>query len=194
MTAPDWIPSAIASYGYVALFAAAIIEGPIATVIGAFLASQGLLSLFAVYAVAVAGDLVGDLLLYELGRSGKTSGQWLRNKLGIRRRRQLAILQERVRARPGAALLFGKLTHAAGFLVLLAAGAVQIPILPYLGFNLLGTLPKIALFVLIGYFAGATYNRIDTYFWITSCALFVTIFLGIGVYVRRRLAVDPPEA
>lgn len=194
MTTPDWIASAISTYGYAALFLATVVEGPIATVIGAFLAAQGLLQVDLVYAIAVAGDLVGDLLFYLVGRSGKLGGHVGWNRLNERRRKRLAVLREQLRAHPAGPLLLGKLTHAAGFLVLLAAGAARVPIVPFLGFNLLGTLPKVALFVLIGYFAGAAYNRIDTYLWIASCALFVVVLLGIGLYLRRRLALDPPEA
>lgn len=193
MTTPDWISSVISTYGYAALFLATIVEGPIATVIGAFLASQGLLQVDLVYAIAVAGDLVGDLILYLVGRAGKLGGNGWWKKLDDRRRRRLAVLREQLRANPAGPLLLGKLTHAAGFLVLLAAGVARVPVPRFLGLNLLGTLPKAALFVLIGYFAGAAYNRIDTYLWIASCALFVVVLLGAFMYVRRRLALDPPE-
>lgn len=186
MTTLDWISSAISTYGYGALFLATVVEGPIATVIGAFLASQGLLDTAAVYAVAVSGDLVGDTLLYLLGRSGRMP----RRLVGTRQRRRLDALQAIFREHPGKTLLLGKLTHAAGFLVLVAAGLTRIRIVPFLGFNLLGTLPKTGLFVLIGYFAGAAYARIDTYLWIVSCALFVCVFLGLALYVRRRVALD----
>ncbi|TCW75493.1 hypothetical protein C5O80_37515 [Burkholderia sp. SRS-46] len=194
MASLDWLASIIASYGYVALFLASVIEGPIATVIGAFLASQGLLHVGVVYAIAVSGDLVGDLLCYGVGRSGRLPGLRWHAVSGARQQQRFAMLKTRFHAHAGSTLLAGKLTHAAGFLVLLAAGAARIPMARFLWFNLLGTLPKTALFVLIGYFAGAAYHRIDAYLWIASCAVFVLIFLGVGLYVRRRVRLEPPEA
>ncbi|WP_019939219.1 DedA family protein [Bordetella sp. FB-8] len=193
MSSLDWISSSIASYGYVALFAAAVLEGPIATVIGAFLASQGLLDLSGVYATVVLGDLAGDLLYYYAGRFGSMPGRRWGSVLSARRQRHLKTVQAHLSRHAGKTLLFGKLTHAAGFLVLLAAGAAQIPLPRFLGYNLLGTLLKSAAFVLLGYFAGAAYHRIDTYLWLASCGVIALIGIAAGVVLRRRYTPDLSE-
>lgn len=182
---PDWILSAISSYGYAALFVAALIEGPMATVFGAVLASQGLLHLGGVYAVAVAGDLVGDLILYGLGRSGRLSRPLLCRRFDLGRYRHLGLLVERFRAHPGRVLVTAKLTHAAGLLVLLSAGAAKIPVWRFLGFNLLATLPKSGLFLLMGYCAGAAWHRIDIWLWMFSCSVLVVLGITLVLYLRR---------
>lgn len=187
MTSLDWISSSIADYGYAALFAASMLEGPIATVIGAFLASQGLLELSGVYATVVLGDLSGDLLYYGIGRLGRR--RW-RGVFSLRRQRHLAALQAYLHKHAGKTLLVGKLTHAAGFLVLLAAGASRIPLQRFLGYNLLGTLLKSAAFALLGYFAGAAYHRIDTYLWLASCAAISLTGLVAGILLRRRFTLE----
>ena len=51
----------------------------------------------------------------------------------------------------GKTLLMGRLTHGAGALILLPAGAVRIPFATFFWFNLLGTLPKSQLLLLLGY-------------------------------------------
>ncbi len=193
MASLDWVSSSIASYGYAALFAAAVLEGPIATVIGAFLASQGLLEPSGVYATVVLGDLAGDLLYYWAGRFGSQPGRRWRSRLSLGRRRHLEALQAHLHRHAGKTLLFGKLTHAAGFLVLIAAGAAQVPLPRFLGYNLLGTLLKSAAFVLLGYFAGAAYHRIDTYLWLASCAVIALIGIAAGVLLRRRYLPDLSE-
>jgi membrane protein DedA with SNARE-associated domain len=190
----DSVSLAIAAHGYAALFLATLVEGPIATVIGAFLASQGLLDLAAVYAVAVAGDLAGDLLLYAIGRAEWVPQRLRRMGYAGRVQRWLGASRGRLCAHAGRMLVFGKLTHAAGFLVLLAAGAARVPILPFVGYNLLGTLPKSAIFLLLGFFLGASYHRIDTYLWIASCVALLLVCVVVAVYVRRRAASDPPGA
>ena len=193
MASLDWVSSNIAGYGYAALFVAAVLEGPIATVIGAFLASQGLLELSGVYATVVLGDLAGDLLYYCVGRLGSMPGRRWRRAPNLRRQRHLATLRGYLHQHAGKTLLIGKLAHAAGFLVLLAAGAARVPLPRFLGYNLLGTLLKSAIFVLLGYFAGAAYHRIDTYLWIASCTVIAIAGLGAGVLLRRRFTLDMSE-
>ncbi|HEX8011326.1 MAG TPA: VTT domain-containing protein [Casimicrobiaceae bacterium] len=194
MTTLDWLSAAIASYGYVALLLATIVEGPIATVIGSFLASQGLLDGPLVYAIAVLGDLIGDALFYGAGRIGSLTSLFARSAFIERRRGQLARLATRFRTRPGGTLLFGKLTHAAGFLVLLAAGAARVPMTAFFGYNLLGTLPKAGVFFAIGYLAGAAYARVNSYLGLVSLVAFPLLCLALGIYFRRRLAFDQPES
>lgn len=184
-TMPEWATSAITSYGYAALFIAALVEGPMATVFGAILASQGLLQLGGVYTVAVAGDLTGDLILYGLGTSGRVTTALLCRRFNPGRCRQLDGFIAQFRSHPGRVLVTAKLTHAAGFLVLLSAGAARIPIWLFLRFNLLATLPKSGLLVLLGFFAGAAWRRIDLWLWLFSCLSLVVIGIILIVYLRR---------
>lgn len=191
----DPIAVTITQHGYAALLLAAIVEGPIATVIGAFLASQGLLDAVLVYAVAVAGDLIGDCICYGIGRSGwialrRTSMGGSQQDGSKHRWRRFLTLARRLKTHAGRMLLFGKLTHSAGFLVLLTAGAVRIPVTAFLGYNLLGTLPKSALFMVIGYFFGTAYTEIDSYLAIASCLIFAAICLGAGMWLRKRLLLS----
>ncbi|NDL61659.1 DedA family protein [Acerihabitans arboris] len=182
---PEWILSAISSYGYAALFVAVLVEGPMATVFGAILAAQGLLHIGGVYTVAVIGDLTGDVILYGLGRSGRIPTSRLRRRFNLGRWRHLAPLLAQFRTHPGRVLVTAKLTHAAGFLVLLSAGAARIPIWLFLTFNLLATLPKSGLFVLLGFFAGAAWQRIDLWLWVFSCSVLAVLVITFILYLRR---------
>ncbi len=175
----------VTHYGYAALLLATIVEGPIATVIGAFLASQGLLDISLVYGVAVAGDLIGDVICYTIGRSGYVMllPHWRR--ASVRRRQQVAALGRHFHAHAGRTLLFGKLTHSVGFLVLLTAGAIRIPMPTFLGYNFLGTLPKTALFAAIGFVAGSAYHQINSYIAVISLLIFLIICLGVGHWFRK---------
>jgi len=184
-TMPEWIISAISSYGYAALFFAALLEGPMATIFGAILASQGLLHLGGVYTVAVAGDLTGDLLLYGLGMSGRLTTMRLFRRFDPGRCQQLQPFMAQFRSHPGRVLVTAKLTHAAGFLVLLSAGAARIPLWLFLKFNLLATLPKSGLLLLLGVFAGAAWRRIDLWLWLFSCSSLVVLGIILIVYLRK---------
>lgn len=185
--------SFISIYGYAALFIAALVEGPMASVIGAFLASRGLLDLGGVYLISVLGDMGGDMILYGVGRSSRLARAFLRKRLDVAEHHRLLSLWQGFQTHPGRVLVTAKLTHAAGFLVLLSAGAARIPLKVFLGFNFLATLPKSAVFVLLGYFAGAAYNHIDFYLWLFSCGVILALVIGCLYYARRVVKLEPPK-
>jgi membrane protein DedA with SNARE-associated domain len=189
----NWIHY-ISTYGYAAVFLLAVVEGPVVTVLAAFLATEGVLSLPAVYGIAVAGDLTGDLLLYALGRwlSGilpRDEASW-RGKIKQRMDKMKPYVQERA----GRLLLFGKLTHSAGFIVLLAAGASRIRLDRFLLFNLLGSLPKSAVFVIIGVFFGRFYGSLNGDLRIAAAVLFVVICASVAYLFYRRRQAHTAEA
>ena len=53
----------IQAYGLWILAPFAILEGPIVTILAAYLAQRGFLPVIGVYLVCIGGDLVGDALL-----------------------------------------------------------------------------------------------------------------------------------
>jgi membrane protein DedA with SNARE-associated domain len=181
----DVILVLLQQYGYFLLFSLAVIEGPIITIMAALLAAQGYFNIFAVYGVVVVGDLVGDLFHYAPGRWGKPLLVRWGNYFGIDREK-LAALEERFRTRGGRTLIFGKLTHSAGFLVLVAAGAAEMPISQFLWYNFIATLPKSLFFMLIGYFIGHSYNLLNSYLEKGSLVVFALLCVGgYYWYVRR---------
>lgn len=191
----------LAVYGYVALFPLAIVEGPIATVFAAFLAARGTLDVTAVFVVVVCADLVGDLLYYGAGRAmserltihgHEQPGEWRwLNWL----RRRVEVLGPRIRDGAGPVLLFGKLTHSAGFAVLMAAGAAKVPLRTFLGYNLLATLAKSALLMVTGYWFGHLYTTLGSELKVASVVMFVLAGGGLLV-LANHLAGDaePPTA
>ncbi|MGA9855571.1 MAG: VTT domain-containing protein [Gammaproteobacteria bacterium] len=182
-------PHYISLYGYLAVFLLSIIEGPLVTVFAAFLAAQGILNVFAVSATVVAGDLVGDMLIYGVGR-------WLLGRLPWRLSIRSRAFRNRIRLlciditqRAGHFLLIGKLTHAVGFAVLLAAGAARIRLSVFVLYNILGTLPKSCVLVVIGYFFGRFYQDLGAQYQTISL-----VALGLGMlmmmYLMHRLWVS----
>ncbi|HEV2333394.1 MAG TPA: VTT domain-containing protein [Gammaproteobacteria bacterium] len=185
---PNAWPHDVSTYGYLAVFFLSLLEGPIVTVYAALLAAQGLLSLPLVYLTVVVGDLAGDLLFYAVGRYGLGHRFWPRR---VRERcflRRLAVLRGKLRAHTGAALLFGKLTQAFGFGILLAAGAARVRMSLFLLYNLLGTLPKSAALMAVGYFFGRYYETLSHSFQWLGFAGF-SLGLLLTLYLLHRLSV-----
>ena len=92
------------AHGLLLLFPLAMVEGPIVTVLAAYLARLGHLNLAAVFIVVIVADLVGDAVLYLVGRlsHGSLPPRW-RARLGLDEARQAALERYfRAQRRPGA--------------------------------------------------------------------------------------------
>lgn len=70
-------------YKYMILFPMGIVEGPIIAIIAGLLCTRGILNPLYVYMIIVSGDLVGDSIVYLLGRWSKSRLKYLKkiNKL-----------------------------------------------------------------------------------------------------------------
>ena len=66
----ETVTALIAKNGLAIVAPIAVLEGPIVTVIAAWLASRGLLDVWSVSVVVILADLFGDVLFYALGRWG----------------------------------------------------------------------------------------------------------------------------
>ena len=141
------------------------------------------------YGLVASGDLTGDLLYYAIGRFGRTKllGGFL-NSLGMTGEHFLR-LEDYVQQHGTKMLFLAKFTQA-GFLVLPASGAGRMPLAKFVWYNVLGTLPKSLVLLLLGYFFGYAYNRINGYFAKASLLIFGTFCL-VGAYllIRRYLRV-----
>lgn len=177
----------ISHYGIAILVPIAVIEGPIVTIVAAYFASQGLLSLWEVIVCVIAADLVGDCLLYGLGMYLiEKLPQQLRASLGVTPDRLASVVQsfENYGAR---ILVFAKLTHAAGFPVLIAAGTSHMPIQRFILANFAATVPKSLVFVTIGYFFGPAHALISHWLSLGSAMVLAVIAaLLLAIYRSRR--------
>ncbi|GGG71270.1 membrane protein [Salipiger pallidus] len=186
MVGLETVTALIAKDGLAILAPIAMLEGPIVTVIAAWLANRGLLDVWSVTVVVILADLVGDALFYCLGRWGlhRLPLRW-RYRLGLNRAR-LGQLAGHFHEKGGRTLVFGKLTHSAGAAVLVAAGLAKMPLWRFTWVNLLATVPKSLFFVVIGYAFGAAYSRIDD--WIARASLLVLGLLVLGgiVWLLKR--------
>ncbi|SLN48309.1 SNARE associated Golgi protein [Aquimixticola soesokkakensis] len=155
MTSAD-LYNLVQTYGLSLLFPLSVLEGPIVTVLAGFLARQELLPLGWAFGVLVAGDLTGDALHYALGRSGLRilPERWQRRCHATPD--QIAPMVAHFAQKGGRTLFVAKITHSLGFAALVAAGAARMPFGSFLFFNLLGTLPKTAALLALGYVFGRT--------------------------------------
>ena len=186
MTASADIATIITNHGISILAPLAILEGPIVTVVAAYLASLHLLRLVDVIICVIIGDVIGDCILYAVGRGML---DWLplslRMRFGVSRRR-MAVLMRTFRDNGVRVLVVGKLTHAAGFAVLIAAGAARMPFGTFVLANFLATIPKSLALVALGYVFGSAHGLIAQWFSLGSVVILAGVALIIAVIIWRK--------
>jgi membrane protein DedA with SNARE-associated domain len=174
--------SFIVLYGYFVILPVAILEGPIITVIAAFLAAQGYFNIYAVFAIVVIGDLLGDLLYYGIGRFGtKLFNTKFGKRFGLDTK-HLALIEKHYATHSGKTLIIGKWTHSLGLVTLTGAGAAKMPVGRFMWYSLLGTIPKSLVFLLLGYYTGYAYQKINMYFNDAAYIMGAVIVLAIAIY------------
>lgn len=188
MIALDQLIQWLLIYKYAVLIPAIVIEGPIATIIGGFLSSLDIFNFFTVYAVVVAADLTGDSLYYAAGYWGRKGfiSKW-GHYIGITTER-VARLENHFKRHSGKTLIAGKLSHAIGGVILVAAGMARMPYWDFLRFNFFATLPKSLALLLIGFYFGEAYATLNKYVDYTAlAAVALTVFFVVIYLILRKI-------
>ena len=141
-------------YGYWVLIPIAVVEGPAITMVAGALVAAGQMDGVTACILLVLADLLGDALYYSLGRFANAPlarrlSKWLKVTP-----EKLTKLEQRFRDNDWKLILIGK-TQGLGSIILYFAGASRMSFVRYMILNLLGTVPKVVVFELIGYFLGA---------------------------------------
>ncbi len=161
-------------YGYLIVFLGAlgentallglVLPGGTLALLGAFYARQGTLNLFWVIFFAWIGTVIGYHIDYLLGRYAlaRIMARWGGAKLGLRLRLAGRLrLARRLLARYGGRAILA--SHVVGHIrsfVALSAGATHMSYRRFLSFELLAALIWNIGFSVLGYLAGAEYERI----------------------------------
>ncbi|TSC70919.1 MAG: putative membrane-associated protein [Parcubacteria group bacterium Gr01-1014_46] len=173
-------------YKYWIIFPIAIFEGPIIIIISGFLVSLGYLNGVIAYIVVVVADMIGDSLYYSIGKYwGKAS--WIKKvgKFVGYDENSEKFLEEHFKKHKVKTFLIGKVTHGLGGSVQIASGIGKVKYSEFFVLSLLGTVPKALFLILLGYFAGSYYERINGY--LHNIALVtISIFVLVLFFVISR--------
>ncbi|ECD9443017.1 DedA family protein [Salmonella enterica subsp. salamae] len=144
------INTLITHYGYAALVIGSIAEGETVTLLGGVAAHQGLLKFPLVAAAVALGGMMGDQLLYLLGRcyGGKILRRFPRYHTKIRH------AQKMIQRHPYLFVIGTRFMY--GFRVVgpLLIGASRLPPKIFLPLNIVGALVWALLFTTLGYLGG----------------------------------------
>lgn len=162
LNAPTWaVLALVALVVFVedALFVGFVIPGETAAILGGVAASLGHVPLAAVIAVVIGAAIVGDSVGYEVGR--QVGPRILRLRILDRRRRRLDDAQDFLARRGGAAVFLGRWVAFFRAVMPALAGTARMPYPKFLAFNAAGGIVWGTVVVLVGYFAGQSYAKVE---------------------------------
>lgn len=141
-----------------AVFVGFVIPGEIAAVLAGVDAHAGHLSLAVAVVVVVLAAIAGDSVGYQVGRKvGTRALQW---RLLARRRRRIDEARERLAHRGGAAVFLGRFVSFFRAVMPALAGMSHMPYRRFLPWNAVGGAVWGTTFVLVGYLAGASWQKV----------------------------------
>lgn len=188
------VQQAVASYGYLALFAGTFLEGESFFILGGIAARQGLLDPCAVALTALGGGLLGDQLFFLLGR-------WRGAELLSRSRRlaRKAVAARRlVRRHAVPLMLLSRFLYGLRTVIPLACGTAGIPLGRFLLLNFISALLWTLCFGSLGYwFGGWMVANLGAVQGLQVVVLMLAAVVGLGMVaarlVQRRLAGPDPD-
>ncbi len=176
-------------YGYWALLPLMIIEGPVATIIAAMLASLGAFNWMVVLFFSIAGDMIGDILFYGAGyRWGMGFVHGVGKYLGITEKLVLK-MEKYFEKHGGKTIMAVKSTTGLCWATFAAAGIVKMDFVKFVKYSFLGGIVWSSFLVAMGYFYGYLWREIKQYIswvgWIIFAVAVVSIIF-ITLYKKKQ--------
>ena len=179
----------LSQYGYWGMLPLMIIEGPIVTIIAAMLASLGAFSWTIVLVLSMAGDVIGDVILYGLGyRYGMGFVRGFGKYMGITEK--LVLKMEKYFEKHGGKTIFAvKSTTGLCWAAFTAAGIVKMDFRKFVKYSVLGGIVWSVLLISMGYFYGFLWREISQYIdWIGWAigGIAVVSYILITLYKKKK--------
>lgn len=176
-------------WGYPLMFLMMTLEGPIVTIIAAFLASMGYFNIFLVFALSVTGDVVGDIILYFIGYFGGArilakAEKFLKISAAV-----VEKLKTKFHQNSGRIIFYVKSTTGLSYITFILAGTLKMKLSKFVKSSILGGLVWSSFLVVMGYFFGYAAERISQYIKYAGVIIFagaVVFFIGLSLYKKRQ--------
>jgi membrane-associated protein len=184
-----------ANFKYPLVFLGTIIEGPVLMIASGFLYRTGVFDIEPLFIALVLGDLAGDIMWYYLG-------MFVAAPILKRHGKFLSVTPEKFdkicslfQRHPKSIIFFSKVTMGFGMAIgtLVAAGATRVPIKTYLFFNALGELVFVSMLLVVGYFFGEIYTKVDNAFkseYVIIAAIVAVILITLYSKFIKKIVSD----
>lgn len=164
--------SFLASYKYLFLVVAALLEGRILGILAGFLVNIKELAFWPTYLILVFGNLIPDTLYYFLGKLG------LNLKFIKKYEEKIQSLEKFWGEHPGKMIIFGKVTMVFIVPILILSGLVKYPLVKVLKYSIGTDLVLVLLLLGIGYFFGNVFgDNYRYFFFIFTLLIIVSLFI-----------------
>ncbi len=173
-----------------ALFVGFVLPGETLAIIGGVTASLGHTSLVAVLAVVIVTAVVGDSIGYEIGRVW--GARILDHRVFDRHRNKVEGARDVLRDRGGVAVFLARWTAFLRAVTPALSGAARMHYRTFLPWNLVGGATWGATVVLLGFFAGQSYHRVESWLGRGAAAVVAAVALvAVAAWqVRKRRAAQ----
>jgi len=163
----EWLIQLVTVHNYIVygiIVVVACAEGPILSMIGGVLIKLGYFSFLPLYFALMAGDLIGDIVWYYIGRFYGHGFIRRFGKYFDLTEESVAKVTKIFHTYKHHILIISKITNGFGFalVTLMTAGMVKIPFWRYMMVNCLGQLIWTGLLLGIGYYFSGLYMTIDS--------------------------------
>src|SRR4030042_2591629 len=171
----------LSHYGYFIMLSLMILEGPVATMIAATMAALGAFNVFVVLILSIAGDMIGDIILYGLGyKYGMGFVRRVGKHIGITE--SLVARMEKYFTRHGGKTIFAvKSTTGLCWATFTAAGIVKMDFKKFVLYSFLGGIVWSGFLVAMGYFYGYLWREIKQYIEWAGWIIFAVAIVSIAV-------------
>ena len=166
--------SALGLWGYLIIFITAMLEatplfgliipGQSIVVVGGFLAKQSILDVGDIIFLAALGAILGDLIGYSLGKKYGYSFITKYGKYFLFKKEYFEKTKKIMNNHTGKSLIIGRFNSLTRAFAPFVAGSTNVPFSKFLLYNIIGGISWAALFVLIGYVFGKSYEVASKYF------------------------------
>lgn len=170
----------IKTIGYPTMLVIMILEGPIITILGAFLASLGFFNVFVIFILSMLGDIAGDIILYTMGYYG--GARILEKVQKILKIKSLILekLKKYFEKHGKKTIFYVKSTTGLCWITFILAGTIKMNFKDFLAASFLGGIIWSAFLVISGYFFGYAFEKINDY--IKSAGIIIAIAV-ISFYI-----------
>jgi len=177
---------ALLVFGEAAVFVGFVLPGETAVLLGGFLASQGHLGIVTLVVLVVLCAIVGDTVGYEVGKH--LGPRVLQLDILRKHRSRLEKAQDSLRRRGGPAVFLARWTAFFRAVMPGLAGLSQMRYRTFLAWNALGGVAWGVTYSLVGYFAGASYEKVASTIGKGSAVVIAVVVVAALVVwrVRRR--------
>lgn len=178
--------SFIISFKYIAIFVGTFLEGPTVGILVGFFGRVDYINLPLGFLVHVLGDVIADIFYYSLGYFGGA-------KIVPRLARILKFsvkdvegLEEAFKKHSLKLQILGKSTHLVGFTILIVAGITRYRFYKFIIYDVIITLIKSLLLVLVGYYFGGLWEEVNNILLISAGVIIVIVGTQLVLILVRR--------